>query len=231
MKAQAHILVVRLGGGTRPAALVAGTMEAMQPPSDWFARVTAIRIRHVELIDAAAGLGPLCDRVRDLYGQLADMVRADPRFELQVFLDRSQEPATEALLGDILPHLNVYQIVTGAAADDLHHFPPQVGRQAVLSEMRVALARNLATVESSVAPEMAHRLRKALDEANAKPPPAVPDGIVMTEPSPADDMMLAAGLLIWRGLRYPPIPHYDPSLVPSDHRRPQPLCRRISGIV
>ena len=223
------VLLVRLGGGTRPSVIAAGEAACEIPYGGWVPATFSFRLLHLETIPGAGGLAALIARLGDVRRQLAEKASA-PNHSLDVTLDITSEPMAADALAAVLPGARVYQTVTGALVDDPAWGLSRVGREALLSELRWRLARG--GVEVSLGDRtMAESFRKALDQAAARAPKVEAEGLPLVEVDTADDLVMAAALAAWRAYRHPAIPPAPLQRGAYLYRSTPPLRRNIGNVV
>lgn len=189
------IVCCRVAGGISPSALVEAQVQVTD---DWNADLVGVQIHNVELVETEGNLAQLRDRLAELTPPEDDglpRVHRHKGTSTELVIDITNDPRFATMVA-----AEHYTLLTGSQVDD-QGSDARIGRLVLLSNLKALLARKLLKFSPTDAwPDV----QAALTSATAKPAPVETDGLLVTETTQHDDIVLAVGLACWRAAEWAP---------------------------
>lgn len=196
---------LRIGAGVNPAVLISATAEA---PAGWNGELTRLQVTDVKVIPAAGDLTVLRDTVADI-----DMNCDIDLDDFDIAVDCTTDPAFSAMS----PATDFYSVLTGSAEESRAHGQSTIGRLRLLSNMKTLLSRRIISFDYN---DDWPNVESALRDATARPPRQEESGLLVTDTTTADDIVIALSLLAWRAQYHRPVSQgaYNPDAFIRDVR-------------
>lgn len=201
MHTKHNIICCRVAGGITPSPVTLCTAEYTD---DWNSDLVSLTFTLVELIATEGDLSKLRDRLAALTpareedddeGDGIQRVHRRRRTTSELVIDTTNDPRFTTMVD-----AEHYTIMTGSQVDD-QGTDARIGRLVLLSNLKTLLARKLLKFNPA---DHWPDVQAALTGATAKPAPVETDGLLVTETTQHDDLVIAIGLACWRATEWPP---------------------------